>query len=144
MEHASLGMDVRMRARVYGAQGPEEIHFLLRVPDHAFHDVLPGITPEQLQEIINATLHDEPAQHAVPRASLDFLDKVAPRERYKHKTHGAAQCSVCLDTFTTRTNRYVRKLPCSHVFCARCIEKWVTTQSATCPTCRKPLHAQES
>ena len=44
------------------------------------------------------------------------------------------QCVICCDAF--RTRRHVRRLPCGHLYCSKCIEKWVTTEKATCPSCR--------
>jgi hypothetical protein len=41
-------------------------------------------------------------------------------------------CAVCLDTTELR---FVRKLPCNHVFCRPCIGAWLKNNNS-CPTCR--------
>ena len=133
-----------MQARVYHAEGPRTIHFTLRVPEHSFHDFIPDISPEELEALMNATLQSDEVQHITPFASLDVLDACAAKQRFNialhcHEKEKTGQCSICLDVFTSRTRRYVRRLPCGHVFCSGCIERWITRQSATCPTCRKPL-----
>lgn len=137
-------MDVRMRARVFHAEGPRTIHFTLRVPEHALDDFIPDISPEELEMLMNATLQSDEVQHSTPLTSLEVLNAYAEKQRFNRSLHcpgkdETGQCSICLDVFTARTRRYVRKLPCGHVFCSGCIEKWITKQSATCPTCREPL-----
>lgn len=45
------------------------------------------------------------------------------------------ECAICLqqcDTIDTT------RLPCTHVFCTRCIEQWYC-QKTTCPLCRQSL-----
>lgn len=131
-----------MRARVYRREGPQTIHFLLHVPEDEVGNFMPDISPEELEELLNATLHSDDVAPAVAHVPAAVCDELAPRQRfnaYEHLKSDSCQCSICLDTYTPRTRRYVRQLPCGHVFCASCIEKWMTTRSATCPTCRKPL-----
>ena len=123
------------------------LHFTMHVPEPALLDgFMPDITPEELEEVLNASLREDMQLSAVPEMPLVELDGIAPRTRYSRKIgtgcHGCSACSICLDEFTMRTRRYVRRLPCGHVFCSPCICKWVTTHSASCPTCRKPLYVQ--
>ena len=43
-------------------------------------------------------------------------------------------CAICL-----KTNNDNIKLQCSHIFCKKCIEEWLTNKSNTCPICRKEV-----
>ena len=105
------------------------------VPNSTFYD----ITPEDLDDLLNASLlADEQCAH-VPRMSIAQLDTAAPKRRFSLKHIGDCTCGICLDTYTSRTSRYVRKLSCGHVFCCKCVDRWVTQHSATCPTCREEL-----
>ena len=40
-------------------------------------------------------------------------------------------CRICLSKFGYRTS----ELPCGHIYCKGCIDKWLSTQH-TCPVCR--------
>ncbi|KAK1992638.1 hypothetical protein LX36DRAFT_588026, partial [Colletotrichum falcatum] len=51
----------------------------------------------------------------------------------------ARTCPVCLDDFAAGT--LVGRLPCGHVFCSACIERWVSQQTCICPQCRFDLEA---
>jgi hypothetical protein len=43
-----------------------------------------------------------------------------------------SECAVCMDAATDPV-----RVPCSHVFCARCITAWLSVSTArTCPVCR--------
>ena len=43
-------------------------------------------------------------------------------------------CSICFENMKDNI-----KLKCDHIFCNRCIKKWLTEKSNTCPTCRKEV-----
>lgn len=74
---------------------------------------------------------------AAPRETIDVqkLDSIAPVQVYRAaiKCDDRA-CVICCEDF--RPRKHVRKLTCGHMFCSKCISKWVVKQSATCPTCR--------
>ena len=137
-------MDIRMRARVYDEGNPRVLHFTVRVPEPVLLDgFMPDITPEELEEILNASLREDAQAAEVPAMSMAQLDTIAARKRYGKRLHDTykdnRQCSICLDEFYARTRRYVRELPCGHLFCSKCITKWITVHSASCPTCRNRL-----
>ena len=73
--------------------------------------------------------------------TLPHLDVMCPRLGFSKKiTCGAEddkECVICCNAFKPR--RHVRRLPCGHLFCSKCIIKWVTRESATCPTCRADI-----
>ena len=44
-------------------------------------------------------------------------------------------CNIC-----QTTSKYGKILHCKHMFCNKCIEKWLLYNSNTCPTCRNILN----
>jgi hypothetical protein len=50
-------------------------------------------------------------------------------------------CAICLDDYTA--GEKLRCLPCQHTFHAKCICKWLTERSATCPLCKIDLYEDE-
>uniref|UniRef100_A0A060SYM0 ARAD1A17996p n=1 Tax=Blastobotrys adeninivorans TaxID=409370 RepID=A0A060SYM0_BLAAD len=46
-------------------------------------------------------------------------------------------CSICLEEIDPDDD--VRGLPCSHVFHAPCVTRWLTTRKGSCPLCKKDL-----
>jgi hypothetical protein len=47
-----------------------------------------------------------------------------------------ADCCICLEKID---KRLARKLPCSHIYHAKCIEDWVLPHNNKCPLCRKNI-----
>jgi Ring finger domain len=43
------------------------------------------------------------------------------------------ECVICYNKLSR-----IKKLPCGHEFCGKCIDRWLRT-SNTCPTCRNPV-----
>ena len=130
-------MNVSIQARVYREQGPRIVQFDLELPD------LPSleqyeITPEQLDALLQFSLTHDLSPANTTMVDDKTLDAVAPRERYqKSMVHGpndCTACSICLTSFKPRM--YVRRLPCGHLFCSKCIMKWTSKHNAVCPTCR--------
>jgi len=50
-------------------------------------------------------------------------------------------CSICLDEYSIGDK--VRCLPCNHAFHARCIGKWLSERSATCPLCKAEVEEDD-
>jgi len=99
-------------------------------------------TPEMLdlEAFIRSTFDTDP----VPvRTTLDIpkLNACAPVQVFRRSmlrdTHDDKGCVICVTDF--RPRMHVRRLPCGHMVCARCIAKWAVQQSDTCPTCRHPI-----
>ena len=92
--------------------------------------------------------HDEPESRET--VSVPKLDATAPVQVFRrsllNSSEDSRSCVICCEDF--RPRKHVRRLPCGHMFCSKCISKWVLKQSATCPTCRCSLteqgrHSQE-
>ncbi|ODQ45853.1 hypothetical protein PICMEDRAFT_73347 [Pichia membranifaciens NRRL Y-2026] len=56
----------------------------------------------------------------------------------KHFTSGI--CAICLDSLEDDDS--VRGLMCGHVFHQICIDPWLTTRRACCPTCKRDLYIE--
>lgn len=56
----------------------------------------------------------------------------------KHFTSGI--CAICLDSLEDDDS--VRGLMCGHVFHQVCIDPWLTTRRACCPTCKRDLYIE--
>jgi len=138
------GRPLEVTARILDAGGPRIVTFVWTVtgtPVVANQIAYEDLSELQLDDFLNASLVlDE--QPALPRMSTQQLDIEAPKQRYVSTKLGDCTCGICLDKYTARTTRHVRTLQCGHVFCNKCIVKWVTQHSATCPTCRKDLLPQ--
>lgn len=131
---------LEVTARIYDAGGGRAVTFTwVGTVDNSANGTFLDITPEDLDALLNESLlADEQCTH-VPRMLIAQLDTAAPKRRFSLKSMGSCTCGICLDAYTSRTSRYVRKLPCGHVFCCKCVDRWVTQHSATCPTCREEL-----
>ena len=47
-------------------------------------------------------------------------------------------CMICMDSIENPL-----LLPCSHLFCAKCIVSWMQFNHNTCPTCRVPIQVRQ-
>ena len=135
-------MNIAVQARIYQDDGPRIVQFELEMPDPAtLEETLLEITPEQLDRLLEWSLAHDSAPAVAPKIDMNTLDTIAPRERYqKSMVRGPDDCtccSICITQFKPRM--YVRRLPCGHLFCCKCISKWVSRHNAVCPTCRCSL-----
>jgi hypothetical protein len=69
-----------------------------------------------------------------------FVVAVLPAYAWSKKAagDGDGECAICLGE--VRRGQVVKQLPaCTHLFHARCIDKWLITSQGTCPVCRTPV-----
>ncbi|XP_066959180.1 LOW QUALITY PROTEIN: tripartite motif-containing protein 59-like [Macrobrachium rosenbergii] len=52
------------------------------------------------------------------------------------------ECDICCNTYND--DHYPRILPCTHVFCGRCITELISTQKMRCPSCRVKFTANSA
>lgn len=106
----------------------------------AVHFVPEQTTTEDIESFLQWTLEND---QTGPRDVITeaALNAAAPVQVYQKKmiigSEDDKTCVICCEEF--RPRKHVRRLPCNHLFCAKCIVKWATQQSATCPTCRTKL-----
>lgn len=67
---------------------------------------------------------DDPINIEKPIISIEQFEKL-------EKCSEITDCSICFENMKDNI-----KLKCDHIFCNRCIKRWLTEKSNTCPTCR--------
>jgi hypothetical protein len=103
-----------------------------RPPPEAQQQSLPGSNsdgeapePCMAQEPGEAAAQPLPAQEGALRAA--------------RTCSGGGTCSVCLAEFEEAD--VVKRLPCSHIFHAECLDEWLSRDHVSCPYCRRDLAA---
>lgn len=131
-------MNVALEAHVYQGAQPQLVRFVVAFPD--VYDF--ELTPEALDSILAQSLEEDAVPDTRPKLAKGTLEHIAPKQVYQRSLvrgdHDCKECTICLDSF--RPRKHVRRLPCGHLFCSKCIEKWVSQHNAACPTCRAALH----
>ena len=99
-----------------------------------FENAFSMLDPNQVSVIrdpawVNDPQHEESKREVI---SIERLNEICPEETINEMVECAIQCE--------RSVNKIRKLPCGHNFCSVCIEKWSTTYSNTCPTCRQIIN----
>ena len=104
---------------------------------------MPTVLTAEMQELQDfmAWQFDNSAAPARTTTDAAAFNIACPRLTYAKKivtgSDDDTSCAICRTDFKPRM--HVRRLPCGHLFCSKCITKWVTKESDTCPTCRKSL-----
>uniref|UniRef100_A0A7S1WT14 RING-type domain-containing protein n=1 Tax=Alexandrium catenella TaxID=2925 RepID=A0A7S1WT14_ALECA len=88
------------------------------------------LTPEDF-ELLSQLDERVPRKGGVPQSLVDLLPQVRASDC------GARDCAVCLCAL--RPDAIVRRLPCTHAFCPKCIDSWLTEYKGECPVCRLPV-----
>ncbi|GJQ08524.1 hypothetical protein GpartN1_g315.t1 [Galdieria partita] len=68
--------------------------------------------------------------------SKSFVDSLEGQLLTEQEAKEAESCAICWEDF--QPNTVVVFLPCSHLFCKKCICTWLK-ENSTCPTCRYKL-----
>jgi len=107
---------------------------------HHFLRFLPTVTPPRLhhlyQENYEALLNLADTLGPGKPRGLDKTEiERIPSFRFSSNTakETNVKCVVCISEYTNREK--LRRLPCSHDFHAKCIDKWLKSNK-TCPVCR--------
>lgn len=111
------------------------LHFFDSVPNVLFASRADHADPV-LDHILNFSFQF-PQVDRRKKATQDDLksttEKFTPKEKLKD------DCPICLEEMNATEE--VMKLSCGHIYHSKCISKWLTEQSNTCPTCRKTVEA---
>mmetsp|Transcript_15099 Transcript_15099/g.47415 ORF Transcript_15099/g.47415 Transcript_15099/m.47415 type:complete len:190 (+) Transcript_15099:53-622(+) len=88
------------------------------------------LTPEDF-ELLSQLDERVPRKGGLPQSLVNLLPQASAGEC------GARDCAVCLSKL--RPDALVRRLPCAHAFCPKCIDSWLTEYKGECPVCRLPV-----
>ena len=57
-----------------------------------------------------------------------------------HRLQTLSECGICLETINKRSPSVCKSLTCKHLFCNKCINKWIIEKyqsiNCSCPMCR--------
>ena len=137
-------MNVTVRARIYRDNVPRIVEMEIAVPmGHTFapEDLDMLMRDDVMEHVMAHSLAHDVVAPVKPKLTVAQLNAVAPRMRYCNKLRTDSPCSICQTAF--RAPKFVRKLPCGHLFCGDCIATWVTKHSASCPVCRNSVLISE-
>ena len=138
-------VNVTVRARIYENNQPHLVEMSIAVPvNHEFTalelDAL--FSGNVLEAMLEQSLQNDVVAPAKAVVALTDLNVLCPRQRYCNKLRTDVPCAICHQAF--KIPKYVRELPCKHLFCSACIEQWATQHSATCPVCRAELTTSDN
>ena len=95
-----------------------------------------------LERATQASLNEE--QPIVKRIIQDGVFETFPCVVYDEsvgESLGYTTCPIDFEDF--EEGQLLKELPCGHCFSYNAIHKWLTTESATCPVCRKEIESKE-
>ena len=100
---------------------------------------------ENITHIINIIISDCNIQSVIftsnnyKSTQRKLLSYLKLDKYFKCKSINQIYCTICCEH--VKQNEYIRKLPCTHHYHKRCIDKWLCTsikenEDITCPLCR--------
>ena len=100
--------------------------FMQDIISNLTQDINAIFSVQRVLNVLNSTINQD-SSYVKPKVSLENFEKLK-------KTNEATNCGICFENMIDNI-----KLNCDHVYCNRCIKKWLTEKSNTCPTCRKEI-----
>jgi hypothetical protein len=89
---------------------------------------------QQLQQFMNQFFQQTERQ---PLTNKQIVELFGPYQKVKSMDIPLLEekCPCCFEGFVV--NEGIRRLPCSHTFHKRCVDKWFRLGQVTCPMCRR-------
>jgi len=112
------------RSRIHTSEEYDE--FMLDIISNLTHDINTIFSVHRVLNVLNNNINQD-FSSVKPKVSLENFEKL-------EKSNEATNCGICFENMIDNI-----KLNCDHVYCNRCIKKWLTEKSNTCPTCRKEI-----
>ena len=121
---------------IYGMNRPRTSHGLL---DFILHFLTIRNYEENMENIINQIMMNDPNKYGNPPASKDSINKLEHFivDEIKLKGFGVENsCAVCKEEFEIGQNLIL--MPCKHYFHIDCLLPWLNERNS-CPVCRFEL-----
>lgn len=112
----------------YSRRQSEDYSYNSNIQDiiNEFSDIHTFFSIQRVIEMIN-NMEMIASNISKPTISIENFEKL-------EKCNDVTECSICFENKKDNI-----KLNCEHIYCNRCIKKWLTEKSNTCPTCRKEI-----
>jgi len=145
--HSFLSPSVRERIDANDLMGALT---LLGATEETENDVVTLVTKEIEREIRNREREIEyirvlditddvrAARLVTPTADLARLQEKLKNLVERVTALEEKSCTICMDSLENPL-----LLPCSHIFCARCLISWMQFNHNTCPTCRTGIQSRQ-
>lgn len=91
------------------------------------YDINTFFSTQRVISMLSHSLIHEHSNNAKPKVSLENFERL-------DKSNEVTNCGICFENMEDNI-----KLKCEHIYCNRCIKKWLTEKSNTCPTCREEI-----
>jgi hypothetical protein len=102
---------------------------------HHIHDI-----PGAYEDLWNLAERLGPAKpRGLNKHEIEQIPSFRFSERVQKETN--RKCVVCMGEYNNREK--LRRLPCSHDFHSKCIDKWLKSNK-TCPVCRDEVKAENN
>jgi len=123
---------------------------LLGASEETENDIVKLVTKEIERDIRNREREieyinsiDIPDENRISRLTIPTADLARLQDKLKSLIERVSaleekQCTICMDALENPL-----LLPCSHLYCAKCLIGWMQFNHNTCPTCRSKIHSRQ-